>query len=111
MTLPRQPHQRGLLTAAATLLLLLAQPSAHAQDAALARNLAATCANCHGTQGHARGDMKVLAGLSAERIVAAVSDYRNGTLPSTIMQQIAKGYTDEQVRMIAGYFVAQPPKQ
>ena len=42
-----------------------------AQDAHLARNLAATCANCHGTNGQARGDMKPLAGVSADKIIAA----------------------------------------
>jgi cytochrome c553 len=91
--------------------LLIAAPCVLAQDAHLARNLAATCANCHGTNGQARGDMKVLAGQSADKIVAAVADYRSGTQPSTIMQQIAKGYTDEQIRLVAGYLAAQPPKK
>jgi cytochrome subunit of sulfide dehydrogenase len=82
---------------------------AQAQDPNLARNLAATCANCHGTNGNARGDMKPLAGLPAERIVATMNDYRAGGPPATIMHQIAKGYTPEQVRLIAGYFAAQKP--
>ncbi|MES2714156.1 MAG: c-type cytochrome [Pseudomonadota bacterium] len=88
---------------------------AQAQDAQLAanlaRNLAATCANCHGTNGQARGDMKTLAGVSAEKIIAAVADYKSGAQPATIMHQIAKGYTDEQIRLVAGYFAAQPAKQ
>jgi len=82
-----------------------------AQDANLARNLAATCANCHGTNGHARGDMKPLAGLSAEKIIAAVADYKSGAQPATIMHQISKGYTDEQIKLVAGYFAAQPAKK
>lgn len=82
-----------------------------AQDAHLARNLAATCANCHGTNGQARGEMKPLAGLKAEKIIAAVADYKSGAQPATIMHQIAKGYTDEQIRLIAGYFAAQPAKK
>jgi cytochrome c553 len=85
--------------------------SAMAQDAHLARNLAATCANCHGTNGHARGEMKPLAGLSAEKIIAALADYKSGAQPATIMHQIAKGYTDEQIKLIAAYFAAQPPKK
>jgi cytochrome c553 len=83
-------------------------PAAQAQDANLARNLAATCANCHGTNGQARGDIRPLAGLPAERIIAAVADYKSGAQPATIMQQIAKGYTDEQIKLVAGYFAAQP---
>ena len=81
---------------------------AQAQDANLARNLAATCANCHGTNGHARGDMKPLAGLSAEKIVAMVADFKSGAQPATIMHQISKGYTDEQIKLVAGFFAAQP---
>jgi cytochrome c553 len=84
---------------------------AQAQDANLARNLAATCANCHGTNGHARGDMKPLAGLTADKIVAMLADYKSGNQPATIMHQIAKGYTDEQIRLVAGYFAAQPAKK
>ena len=77
----------------------------------LARNLAATCANCHGTHGNARGDMKQLAGVSADKIVAMMADYKSGNQPATIMHQIAKGYTDDQIRLIAGYFAAQQPKK
>jgi cytochrome c553 len=82
---------------------------AQAQDANLARNLAATCANCHGTTGNARGDMKLLAGMSADKIIALVADFKSGAQPATIMHQIAKGYTDEQIRLVAGYFAAQQP--
>jgi cytochrome c553 len=86
--------------------------AAHAQDNPLARNLAATCANCHGTNGQARGgDMKPLAGVPADKILAMLADFKSGAQPSTIMGQIAKGYTDEQVKLIAGYFAAQPAKK
>ena len=82
-----------------------------AQDGALARSLAATCANCHGTDGNARGDMKPLAGLSAEKILAQLADFRSGAQPATIMHQIAKGYTDDQLKLIAAYFAAQKPQK
>jgi cytochrome c553 len=102
------PVRNARMAAAAAL--LLAAPWAGAQDANLARNLAATCANCHGTNGQARGDMKPLAGMSADKIVALVADYKSGAQPSTVMAQLAKGYTDEQIRLVAGYFAAQPAK-
>jgi cytochrome c553 len=48
--IPRRARNITLaLLAGATL------PGAMAQDMVLARNLAATCANCHGTNGKARG--------------------------------------------------------
>ena len=96
---------------AAAILLLGASCLAQAQDALLARNLAATCANCHGTNGQARGEMKPLAGLTAEKIIAMVNDYRNGNQPASIMHQISKGYTDEQLKLIANWFAAQKPAQ
>jgi len=85
---------------------------AHAQDANLGRNLAATCANCHGTNGQARGDtVKPLAGVSADKIVAALNDYKSGAQPATIMHQIAKGYSDAQIQLIAAHFAAQPARR
>jgi cytochrome subunit of sulfide dehydrogenase len=91
---------------------ILAAPSwAQAPDPHLARNLAATCANCHGTNGNARGDMKPLAGVSAAKIVAMLADYKSGNQPATIMHQIARGYTDEQIKLIADYLAAQQPKK
>ena len=109
MNTTRRPRHMGQYLAAASL--ALAAPWAMAQDANLARNLAATCTNCHGTNGNARGDMKPLAGLTAERIMASVADYRSGAQPATVMHQISKGFSDEQIRLVAGYFAAQPLKK
>ncbi len=93
-------------------LLALCASLAQAQDANLARNLAATCANCHGTNGRALGDtVKPLAGVSADKIVAAINDYKSGAQPATIMHQIAKGYSDDQIKLIASYFAAQAAKK
>lgn len=95
--------------AAALLLFFGASGLAVAQDAHLARNLAATCANCHGTNGIAKGKMKSLAGMPADKITAFVADYKSGAQSSTVMQQIVKGYSDEQIKLIAGFFAAQQP--
>jgi cytochrome subunit of sulfide dehydrogenase len=100
----------GLAVLTAACLPALAQGQATASaDPHLARNLAATCANCHGTNGNARGDMKPLAGMPADKLIALIEDYKKGALPATIMHQISKGYTPEQVRLIAGWFAAQQP--
>ena len=98
------------LALALALPLLTALPStAQALDVKQARNLAATCANCHGTNGNARGEMKPLAGMPAEKLIAAMADYKSGAMPATVMHQIAKGYTDEQIKLIAAHFAAQKP--
>lgn len=90
------------------LALALGTGVARAQDANLGRNLAATCANCHGTHGRARADMRPLAGVSAERLTALLAAFKSGAQGGTIMPQIAKGYSDEQIRLIAAFFAAQP---
>jgi len=88
---------------------LLASTAAHAADPHLARNLAATCANCHGTNGHAvKGSgMDSLAGMEKAKTLQKLADFKSGDKPASIMHQIAKGYTDQQLDLIAGYFAAQ----
>ena len=84
--------------------------AAHAQgptpDPNLARNLAATCANCHGTNGKSLGGMESLAGEPKEKLLQKLADYRSGDKPATIMHQISRGYTEAQLELIAAYFAA-----
>ena len=81
---------------------------AQSTDMLHVRALAATCAACHGTDGRAvAGEANIpLAGLTKERIVSQVQDFRDGKRPATVMHQIAKGYTPEQIELIAAYFAA-----
>jgi cytochrome c553 len=84
---------------------------AHAQapaSATLARNLAAQCANCHGTNGKSVAEVPSLAGQSAAVLIAKMNDYRSGKQAATIMHQLSKGYTDEQIALMADYFSKQP---
>lgn len=99
----------GILAGLALLLPLMTSAQPTDLQALQARSLAATCANCHGTHGRAKGDMKPLAGMPADKLLAMIADYKNGNQPATIMHQISKGYTDEQMRLIANYFAAQQP--
>lgn len=97
-------------------LYLIGTPTfAHATDPQLApqlaRNLAATCANCHGTNGHSVGGMDSLAGESQDRLMRKLRGFKSGERAATIMHQIAKGYTDEQLALIAAYFAAQSAVQ
>ena len=93
----------------AALALLGAQGAAQAADPNLARNLAATCANCHGTNGNAvkGAGIDALAGVPKDKTLQKLADFKSGDKPASIMHQIAKGYTDEQLDLIAGYFAAQ----
>lgn len=78
-------------------------------DARTARYLAANCANCHGTEGTAQGATPSLAGRPKAYIVDQMKGFREGKRSATIMHQLAKGYTDQQVELIADYFSRQTP--
>ena len=83
-------------------------PLAWAQaDALQLRSWAAACSNCHGTNGIAQPGMDTLAGASRDDMTRKLLDYKAGRKPATVMHQLAKGYTDEQLEQIAGYFAAQ----
>jgi cytochrome subunit of sulfide dehydrogenase len=86
-----------------------AQTAAESTQQLNIRSLAATCANCHGTNGKAfEGSAVVsLAGLPKDYIVAQMKAFQTGARPATIMHQLAKGYTDQQIDQIAAYFAAQ----
>lgn len=75
-------------------------------DALQVRSWAAGCANCHGTLGVAQGSSASLAGAAKDDMAKKLLDYKAGTRPATVMHQIAKGYSDEQLQQLAGYFAA-----
>ena len=70
---------------------------------------AAACANCHGTDGRAQQGGFNLAGQNKDEMLAKLLAYKNGQRPATIMHQLTKGYTDEQLAQISDYFAAQKP--
>ncbi len=75
-------------------------------DALQVRSWAAACANCHGTAGVAQPGMESLAGVPKEELAKKMLDFKAGRKPATIMHQLAKGYTDEQLQQLAAYFAA-----
>jgi sulfide dehydrogenase cytochrome subunit len=81
--------------------------AAQSADPNLARNIAANCANCHGTNGVSQGVVPSLAGQSKADLVRKMQDFKSGKAAGTIMPQLAKGYTDEQIDLAAGFFAAQ----
>lgn len=98
-----------LALCAAAALLGTVPLSAQGGDPRLGRSLAATCANCHGTGGVSVGEVASLAGKPREEIVHKMQEFKSGARPATIMHQLAKGYTDEQIELLASWFAAQKP--
>jgi len=67
------------------------------------RGLAATCANCHGTDGKGLpdGGMPLINNLTSEQMLTQLKAFKSGAREGTIMPQLAKGYSDEQLEIIA----------
>ncbi|MCR4303223.1 MAG: cytochrome C [Gallionella sp.] len=71
------------------------------------RNLAASCAACHGTDGHSVAGTPVLAGMDKKLFVTQMKDFKSGARTGTVMNNHAKGYSDEEFEKMADFFAAQ----
>ncbi|HTS23050.1 MAG TPA: c-type cytochrome [Casimicrobiaceae bacterium] len=97
---------RRLACSAASVVLAMTVAAPDGQGAEAGRDVAATCAACHGTDGRSRGGVPALAGRDKDELVRAMRDFRDGRRASTIMQQLAKGYSDSEIEAAAAYFAA-----
>jgi cytochrome c553 len=69
---------------------------------------AASCSGCHpATNANADTPVPRLAGQDAGAILAAMQAFRSGQRPATVMDRIAKGFSDEEVMAMAAWFVTQ----
>jgi cytochrome subunit of sulfide dehydrogenase len=93
-----------LVKSAAIFMCLVATPAA-AQSAAPAG--AAACSGCHPRAGAGAPAVQPLAGRPAEEIVSAMQAFRTGARSATVMDRIAKGFSDDEVRAIAAWMSAQ----
>ena len=75
-----------------------------AEDMTVNRLLASQCAQCHGTNGHAVGDMDGLSDESYKDLYEDLMDMRSEDRPEDIMDHQALGYTNDQIRRIAAYY-------
>ena len=62
-----------------------------------------TCFVCHGPGGRSDGAVVPIAGLPKEHVARQMADFKADRRPGTIMNRIAKGYTDEQMALIVEY--------
>ena len=99
------------LRAALAVTLALTSGAAAAQDAKAlqVRALAATCANCHGSEGRPpQGSaLPPLAGMPSARFNERMQSFKSGAPGPTVMHQIAKGFNEAQIEQMAAYFAAQ----
>jgi sulfide dehydrogenase cytochrome subunit len=71
--------------------------------------LADTCAGCHGPDGVSAGPATPnIAGLSEIYFTDTMLAFKSGERASTVMGRIAKGYPEEEIKLMAGHFAKMP---
>jgi cytochrome subunit of sulfide dehydrogenase len=68
---------------------------------------AAACSGCHPASSAADTNVPALAGRKAQEIVTQMRAFRSGQRAATVMDRIAKGYSDTEIEAIADWYQAQ----
>jgi cytochrome c553 len=68
---------------------------------------AAACSGCHPASPRVISPVPRLAGVDQAAIVRAMQDFRSGQRAATVMDRIAKGFTDDEIQAIAAWFATQ----
>jgi cytochrome c553 len=68
---------------------------------------AAACSGCHPVSTRVSSPVPRLTGLDRDAIIKAMQDFRSGQRAGTVMDRIAKGFTDEEIQAIAAWYAAQ----
>jgi cytochrome subunit of sulfide dehydrogenase len=68
---------------------------------------AAACSGCHPASTRVTSPVPRLAGRDSAAIVKAMQDFRSGVRTGTVMDRIAKGFTDEEIQAIAAWYATQ----
>ena len=89
----------------ATAVLLLTMQSAHAAEAPAG---ASSCTGCHAAQAGVP-EMRALNGMPAAELAARMTAFKAGSQSATIMDRIAKGFSEDEIRALAAWYAAQKP--
>ena len=94
-----------------TIALGVACHSVNAEDTSVSRAtiLSGNCETCHGTNGVSTSDtIPSIAGFEQAALLQMLLAFKQGTMPSTLMGRIAKGYSDDELKQIASVFAKKP---
>jgi cytochrome c553 len=109
---PTTVHALGVGFALALSTLATSVAAASPQDQLRVRALVATtCFQCHGTHGRAVPGtaMVSLAGMDRNHLRDSLLAFRDGTRQGTVMNQLMRGFTPEQIDVISTYFAQLRP--
>ena len=68
---------------------------------------ASSCSGCHAVSASVQTSVPRLVGRPAADIVTAMQQFRAGQRPATVMDRIAKGFSDEETTAIAAWYAGQ----
>ena len=68
---------------------------------------ASSCSGCHAASATVKTQVKRLVGRPAAEIVAALQAFRDGQRPATVMDRIAKGFSEPEIAAISAWYAAQ----
>ena len=68
---------------------------------------AASCSGCHAANTRVETPVPPLNGRAQADITDAMIEYKSGKRAGTIMDRIAKGFSDEEIRAIAAWYAGQ----
>ena len=87
-------------------LIAAAVPVAEASSLA-APSGASSCSGCHAASTTIETPVLPLGGRNPGDIVAAMLAFRSGQRPASVMDRIAKGFSDDEIKAIAAWYGAQ----
>jgi sulfide dehydrogenase cytochrome subunit len=70
---------------------------------------ASSCSGCHASSAAVETPVPRLVGRPASEIVAAMQAFRDRGRPATVMDRIAKGFSDPETAAIAAWYAEQKP--
>jgi cytochrome subunit of sulfide dehydrogenase len=68
---------------------------------------ASSCSGCHAASAAVQTPVPRLVGVPAPQIVTAMQAFRTGQRPATVMDRIAKGFSEEEISALAAWYAAQ----
>jgi len=85
--------------------LLVTTPKNEALKPVSGAMLAETCSGCHGTDGYSEGPATpALAGIDKNYFVSVMQDYRDDVRHATMMNRVAKAYSNDELIRMGEYF-------
>src|SRR5438105_12550413 len=94
-------HARCLIAAVSILVSTGVAPAADIPPGA------ASCSGCHAANPRVETPVPPLAGRPAADMTSQMIAFKSGQRPGTVMDRIAKGFSEEEIRAIAAWYEQQ----